>query len=110
LSASTFWAGGRDREQPERDGGRGLYVRALRPELPAVRPGGRGGGSRCRRQMRAQPPPVALPPGDHRDDLTLAAMASDALTLGGAVPERVAELTGVRRVRNDIQIRGLEQA
>ena len=52
---------------------------------------------------------VALPPGDHRDDLTLAAMASDALTLGGAVPERVAELTGVRRVRNDIPIRGLEQ-
>ena len=30
---------------------------------------------------------VALPPGDHRDDLT-----------------------GIRRVRNDIQIRGLEQA
>jgi hypothetical protein len=30
---------------------------------------------------------VALPPGDHRDDLTLAAMANDALTLGGAVPE-----------------------
>ena len=25
---------------------------------------------------------VALPPGDHRDDLTLAAMANDALTLG----------------------------
>ena len=81
---------------------------------------------------------VALPPGDHRDDLTLAAMASDALTLDGAVPEEVevtakdgditltgsvrtgtereaaevmvAELTGIRRVRNDIQIRGLEQA
>jgi osmotically-inducible protein OsmY len=81
---------------------------------------------------------VALPPGVHRDDLTLAAMASDALTLGGSVPEgvevtakdgditltgsvrtgtereaaevMVAELTGVRRVRNDIQIRGLEQA
>lgn len=32
---------------------------------------------------------VALPPGDHRDDLTLAAMANDALTLGGAVPEGV---------------------
>ena len=39
--------------------------------------------------MRAQPSAVALPPGDHRDDLTLAAMASDALTLGGAVPEGV---------------------
>jgi osmotically-inducible protein OsmY len=80
---------------------------------------------------------VALPPGDHRDDPTLAAMASDALTLGDAVPEgveatakdgvitltgsvrtstereaaemMVAELTGVRRVRNDIQIRDLEQ-
>jgi osmotically-inducible protein OsmY len=80
---------------------------------------------------------VALPPGDHRDDLTLTAMASDALTLGDAVPERVeatakdgvitltgsvrtntereaaemmvAELAGVRRVRNDIQIRDLEQ-
>jgi osmotically-inducible protein OsmY len=64
-------------------------------------------------------------------------MASDALTLGSAVPEgveatakdgvitlagsvrtstereaaevMVAELTGVRRVRNDIQIRDLEQ-
>jgi hypothetical protein len=32
---------------------------------------------------------VALPRGDHRDDLTLAAMASDALTLGGTVPEGV---------------------
>ncbi len=80
---------------------------------------------------------VALPPGDHRDDLTLAATANNALTLGGAVPEEVeatvkdgdialtgsvrtvtereaaevmvAELTGVRRVRNDIQIRDLEQ-
>ncbi len=80
---------------------------------------------------------VALPPGDHRDDLTLAATANNALTLGGAVPEgveatakdgdivltgsvrtvtereaaevMVAELTGVRRVRNDIQIRDLEQ-
>jgi len=77
------------------------------------------------------------PPGDHRDDLTLAAMASNALTLDGAVPEgveatakdgditltgsvrtviereaaevMVAELTGVRRVRNDIQIRDPEQ-
>jgi hypothetical protein len=37
-------------------------------------------------------------------------MASDALTLGGTVLERVAELTGVRHVRNDIQIRGREQA
>jgi hypothetical protein len=37
-------------------------------------------------------------------------MASDALTLGGAVLERAAELTGVRHVRNDIQIRGREQA
>jgi osmotically-inducible protein OsmY len=67
----------------------------------------------------------------------LAAMADDALTLGGAVPEggeatakdgaitltgsvgastereaaevMVAELTGVRSVRNDIQVRDLEQ-
>lgn len=80
---------------------------------------------------------VALPPGDHRDDQTLATMANNALTLGGVVPEEVAatakdgditltgfvptdtdreaaeamvaELTGVRRVRNDIQIRDLEQ-
>jgi len=75
---------------------------------------------------------VALPPGDYRDDPTLTAMANDALTLGhtvavgveatakngdvtltGAVrwgAERaaaeamIAGLTGVRRVRNDIQI------
>jgi hypothetical protein len=66
----------------------------------------RAAGLRCVRNHLQ----VALPPGDHRDDLALAAMASDALTLGGAVPERVAELTGVRRVRHDIQIRGLEQA
>jgi osmotically-inducible protein OsmY len=80
---------------------------------------------------------VTLPPGDHRDDLTLAAMGNDALTLGGVVPEgveatakddditltgsvrngtereaaevMVAELTGVRSVRNDIQIRDLQQ-
>jgi hypothetical protein len=52
---------------------------------------------------------VALPPGDLRDDLTLAAMASDALTLGGAVPEGVEELTGVRSVRNEIQILDLQQ-
>jgi len=80
---------------------------------------------------------VALPPGDHRDDLTLAAMVNNALTLGGTAPEgveatakdgdvtltgcvrtgtereaaevMVAELTGVRSVRNDIQIRDLEQ-
>jgi osmotically-inducible protein OsmY len=80
---------------------------------------------------------VALPSDDHRDDLTLAAMAENALTLGGTVPggveatakdgcitltgsvrtgiEReaaeamIAELTGVRSVRNDIQIRDLEQ-
>ena len=76
---------------------------------------------------------VALSPGDHRDDSTLTAMANDALTLGhtvaveveatakngeitliGAVrcgAERaaaeamIADLTGVRRVTNDIQIR-----
>jgi osmotically-inducible protein OsmY len=94
----------------------------------------RAAGVRCVRSDLQ----VALPPGDHRDDLTLAAMASDALTLGGSVPEgvevtakdgditltgsvrtgtereaavvMVAELTGVCRVRNDIQIRGLEQA
>jgi len=47
----------------------------------------------------------------------IAAMASGALTLGGTVPEGVKAtakdsdiaLTGVRRVRNDIQIRDLEQ-
>lgn len=77
---------------------------------------------------------VALPPGEHRDDSALTAMANDALTLGhtvavgvqatvkngdvtltGAVPcgaERaaaeamIAGLTGVRGVTNDIQIRG----
>jgi osmotically-inducible protein OsmY len=93
----------------------------------------RAAGVRCVRNHLQ----VALPPGDHRDDLTLAAMASDALTLGGAVQEGVeatakdgaitltgsvrtsiereaaevmiAELTGVRRVRNDIQILDLQQ-
>ena len=87
--------------------------------------------------MRAQRSAVALPSGDHRDDLTLAAMASSALTLGGTVPEgveatakdgditltgsvrtgtereaaeaMVAELTGVRSDRNDIQILDLQQ-
>jgi osmotically-inducible protein OsmY len=76
---------------------------------------------------------VALPPGDYRDDPALTAMANDALTLGrtvavgvkatakngdvtltGAVrcgTERaaaealVADLTGVRAVTDDIQIR-----
>jgi osmotically-inducible protein OsmY len=76
---------------------------------------------------------VALPPGDHRDDSRLTAMANDALTLGrtvavgveatakngditltGAVrcgAERaeaeamIAGLTGVRSVTNDIEIR-----
>ena len=76
---------------------------------------------------------VALPPGDFRDDPTLTAMANDALTLGrtvavaveatakngevtlsGAVRDgaeraaaeaMIADLTGVRRVRNDIQVR-----
>ena len=76
---------------------------------------------------------VTLPPGDHRDDSTLTAMANNALTLGhtvaagvqatakngditltGAVrcgAERaaaeamIADLTGVRSVTNDIQIR-----
>jgi hypothetical protein len=75
------------------------YVQAAAVEARAA-------GLRCVRNHLY----VALPPGDHRDDLTLAAMASDALTLGAAVPERVAELTGVRRVRHDIQIRDLEQA
>jgi osmotically-inducible protein OsmY len=93
----------------------------------------RAAGVRCVRNHLQ----VALPPRDHRDDLTLAAMASDALTLGGAVQEGVeatakdgaitltgsvrtsiereaaevmiAELTGVRRVRNDIQILDLQQ-
>ena len=32
---------------------------------------------------------VALPPGDRRDDLTLTAIANDALTLGRTVPEGV---------------------
>jgi osmotically-inducible protein OsmY len=76
---------------------------------------------------------VALPPGDHRDDSRLTAMANDALTLGrtvavgveatakngditltGAVrcgAERaeaeamIAGLTGVRSVTNDIGVR-----
>ena len=76
---------------------------------------------------------VALPPGDFRDDPALTAMANDALTLGrtvavpveatakngevtlsGAVRDgaeraaaeaMIADLTGVRRVRNDIQVR-----
>ena len=76
---------------------------------------------------------VALPPGDFRDDPTLTAMANDALTLGrtvavpveatakngevtlsGAVRDgaeraaaeaMIADLTSVRRVRNDIQVR-----
>lgn len=76
---------------------------------------------------------VALPPGDHRDDSTLTATANDALSLGhtesvpvtatakngditlsGAVrsgEERaaaeamIAQLTGVRSVTNDIQVR-----
>jgi osmotically-inducible protein OsmY len=93
----------------------------------------RAAGVRCVRNHLQ----VTLPPGDHRDDLPLAGMANNALTLGGAVPEGVeatakdgditlagsvrsgtereaaevvvAELTGVRRVRNDIQIRDLEQ-
>ena len=75
---------------------------------------------------------VALPPGDHRDDPTLAAMANDALTLGHTVAEGVeatakdgvvtltgtvrsgaeraaaetliAGLTGVRSVTNDIKL------
>jgi osmotically-inducible protein OsmY len=76
---------------------------------------------------------VVLPPGDYRDDQTLTTTANDALTLNdtvqigveaaaangditltGAVRDRsertaaellVAGLTGVRSVRNDIQIR-----
>jgi osmotically-inducible protein OsmY len=103
------------------------YVQAAAVEARAA-------GVRCVRNHLQ----VALPPGVYRDDLTLAAMASDALTLGGSVPEEVevtakdsditltgsvrtgtereaaevmvAELTGVRRVRNDIQIRDLVQA
>ena len=78
------------------------YPQYVQAAAVAARPAGLG----CVRNHLQ----VALPPGDHRDDLTLAAMGSDALTLGGAVLERVAELTGVRHVRNDIQIRGLEQA
>jgi osmotically-inducible protein OsmY len=76
---------------------------------------------------------VALPPGDHRDDSTLTAMANDALTLGhtesvpvtatanngditltgvvrssaerAAAEAAIAQLTGVRSVTNDIQVR-----
>ena len=76
---------------------------------------------------------VALPPGDHRDDSRLTAMANDALTLDRSVPvgvkatakngdvtltgavrhgaERaaaealIADLTGVRSVTNDIGLR-----
>jgi len=76
---------------------------------------------------------VALPPGDHRDDSRLTATANDALTLGhsvavgvkatakngdvtltgavrcgaewAAAEAMVADLTGVRSVTNDIQIR-----
>jgi osmotically-inducible protein OsmY len=111
LSGSKFWARGRDRAQ---EGETAEGVRCVRNHLQ-----------------------VALPPGDHRDDLTLAAMANDALTLGGAVPEgveatakdgditltgsvrtgtereaaevMVAELTGVRSVRNEIHILDLRQ-
>jgi osmotically-inducible protein OsmY len=77
---------------------------------------------------------VALPPGDYRDDPTLTAMANDALTLGhtvavgveatakngdvalvgavrrgmerAAAEAMIADLTGVRSVTNDIQVRG----
>jgi osmotically-inducible protein OsmY len=73
--------------------------------VQAVAVAARAAGVRCVRNHLQ----VALPPGDHRDDLTLAAMASDALTLGGAVPEGVEELTGVRSVRNEIQILDLQQ-
>src|SRR5580692_6898044 len=76
---------------------------------------------------------VALPPGDYRDDFTLTAMANDALTLGhtvavgveatakngdvtlvgavrcgverAAAEAMIADLTGVRSVTNDIQVR-----
>jgi len=76
---------------------------------------------------------VTLPPGDYRDDPTLTATANNALTLNNTVPcgveataangnltltgtlrdtteraaaeLRVAGLTGVRSVQNDIQIR-----
>jgi len=102
------------------------YVQAAAVAARAV-------GVRCARNHLQ----VALPPDDHRDDLTLAATANNALTLDGAAPvgveatakdgditltgsvrtgtEReaaevmVAELTGVRSVTNDIQIRDLEQ-
>ena len=77
---------------------------------------------------------IAPPPGDYRDDPTLTAMANSALTLGNTVrvgvqatasngdvlltgtvrssEERaaaemmIADLTGVRGVKNDIQVRG----
>jgi osmotically-inducible protein OsmY len=76
---------------------------------------------------------VALPPGDYRDDPTLTAMANDALTLGrtmavgveatvkngdvtltgvvrcaaerAAAEAMIADLTGVRTVTGDIQVR-----
>ena len=110
MSGSTFWARGRDREQQSEKADGAFTSGPCVPSYPqyvqAVAVAARAAGVRCVRNHLQ----VALPRRDHRDDLTLAAMASDALTLGGAVPERVAELTGVRRVRNDIQIRGLEQA
>ena len=110
MSASTFWARGRDREQQSEKADGAFTSGPCVPSYPqyvqAAAVAARAAGVRCVRNHLQ----VALPRRDHRDDLTLAAMASDALTLGGAVPERVTELTGVRRVRNDIQIRGLEQA
>jgi hypothetical protein len=43
----------------------------------------------CRgHQERAQPPGVALPPGDHRDDPTLTAEANNALTLNNTVLDK----------------------
>ena len=67
----------------------------------------RAAGVRCVRNHLQ----VALPPGDHRDDLTLAAMASDALALGGAVPERRPERDLESAASGTAsRSRGLEQA
>ena len=85
MSASTFWARGRDREQQSEKADGAFTSGPCVPSYPqyvqAVAVAARAAGVRCVRNHLQ----VALPPGDHRADL-------------------------VRRVRNDIQIRGLEQA
>jgi hypothetical protein len=48
---------------------------------------GLGRGSCCLCQMCARPPAGPLPPGDHRGDLAVAALASDMLPVGGVLPQ-----------------------